>query len=87
MQGLDLGKPCNQSQTRSDADSDKAGANPKAAVDCLAKGGWIMDERNQRYDANGNDTNPLEDTERAGLKAHGVLHIEGSQVAGGCRYQ
>ena len=27
-----------------------------------------MDGRNQRYDANGNDTNPLEDTERAGLK-------------------
>jgi len=74
--------------TCSDADGDKAGEDPEAAVDCLAKGGWIMDERNQRYDANGNDTNPLKNAQRAGLKAHGVLHIEGhKEVAGGCRYQ
>ena len=47
-----------------------------------------MDERDQRYDANGNDTNSLKNAQWAGLKAHGVLHIEGhKEVAGGCRYQ
>ena len=34
-----------------------AGANP-TAVDCLPKGSWIMDERNQCHDANA-DTNSL----------------------------